>query len=355
MIQPVRIGNRLVGPGQPCFIIAEAGVNHNGDIELAKRLIEEAKAAGADAIKFQTYSTESVIVKDAPKAQYQLQTTDVSESQFDMLERLRLTYEEYAVLKAHANQVGIAFFSTPSDKSDVDFLISIGVSVLKIASMDLVNYPHIDYIGRQGVPVILSTGMATLGEVEAGVTALQDAGCSEIVLMHCVTSYPAKHEDANLRVMETLRQAFQRPVGFSDHTLGIIAPIAAVALGAVAIEKHFTLDTEMPGPDHASSLDPVAFKAMVEGIHVVESALGSPVRIPLPVELENRRTMRRSLVASVDLLAGTELRHEHLALKRPGDGLGAEFIRFLVGRRLRKFTPRDAKLSPDDVDWADSE
>jgi N-acetylneuraminate synthase/N,N'-diacetyllegionaminate synthase len=173
--------------------------------------------------------------------------------------------------------------------------------------------------------------------------------------MHCVTDYPAKHEDANLRVIETLHQAFQLPVGFSDHTLGIVIPIAAVALGAVAIEKHFTLDTEMPGPDHAASLDPPAFEAMVEGIRTVESALGTLVKMPLPVELENRRTMRRSLVASVDLPAQTVLRHEHLALKRPGDGLGAEFVQFLVGRRLRKGISRDTKLTLDDVSPADFE
>lgn len=353
MIQPVQIGNRMVGPDQPCFIIAEAGVNHNGDVELAKCLIEEAKAVRADAIKFQTFSTESVIVKDAPKAKYQLQTTDVSESQFEMVEKLCLAHEEFVTLKYHADQIGITFFSTPSDKSDIDFLIRIGVSSLKIASMDIVNYPHLDYAGRQRVPVILSTGMATLGEVEYGLEVLRRAGCEQVVLLHCVTNYPVRDDQTNLRVMDTLIQAFQIPVGFSDHTTGTVVPVAAVARGACVIEKHFTIDRKLQGPDHSTSLDPVTFTAMVNDIRAVESALGSPIKIPLPIELENRETMRRSLVASVDLPAGTVLMHEHIALKRPGHGLGAEFINFFVGRKLRKFIPRDTKLTMDDVSPSD--
>lgn len=355
MIQPVRIDTRMIGPGHPCFIIAEAGVNHNGEVRLAKRLIEEAKAAGADAIKFQTFSTGSVIVKDAPKAKYQLQTTDHSESQFEMLERLRLTHEEFAALKAHADQVGVTFFSSPSDSADIDFLIRIGVAVLKIASMDLVNYPHLDHAGRQGLPVILSTGMATLGEVENGLKALRQAGCEQVIILHCVTDYPVRDDQANLRVMDTLGQAFQVPVGFSDHTTGTVVPIAAVARGACVIEKHFTFDRQLPGPDHAASLDPAMFKAMVNDIRTVERALGSPVKLPLPVELENRKTMRRSLVASVDLLPGAVLRHEHFALKRPGGGLGAEFIDLLIGQKLKINLSENAKFKLSDIDWSDRE
>jgi N-acetylneuraminate synthase/N,N'-diacetyllegionaminate synthase len=219
--------------------------------------------------------------------------------------------------------------------------------------MDLVNYPLLDYIGKQNLPVILSTGMATLGEVEAGLIGLLETGCSEIILLHCVTGYPVRHEDANLRVIETLSNAFQRPVGFSDHTLGIITPIAAFVLGAVAVEKHFTLNTQMPGPDHAVSLDPVGFKAMVEGIRVAENALGNPVKKPLPVEIENRRTMRRSITTLIDLPAGTELKQEHLVLKRPGGSLGAEFMNLLVGRRLGKTIPKDTQLTLEDVIGAD--
>lgn len=355
MIQPVIIDTRMIGPGHPCFIIAEAGVNHNGDIRLAKHLIEEAKAAGADAIKFQTFSTESVVVKDAPKAKYQLHTTDHSESQFEMLERLRLAHEEFSVLKAHADQADITFFSSPSDSADIDFLIRIGVAVLKIASMDLVNYPHLNYAGRQGVPVILSTGMATLGEVENGLNTLQQAGCEKVILLHCVTNYPVRDDLANLRVMDTLAKAFQVPVGFSDHTAGTIVSVAAAARGACVIEKHFTLDRQLPGPDHAASLDPTMFKAMVNDIRTVEQALGSYVKRPLSVELENRKTMRRSLVASADLLPGTVLRHEHFALKRPGGGLGAEFINLLTGKKLIKLLSVDSMFNLSDVDWNDCE
>ena len=349
MKKEVSIGDSIIGAGHPVFIIAEAGVNHNGDVELAKRMIVKAKDSGADAIKFQTYSTETVIATDAPKAQYQLETTDGSESQYEMLERLRLTHEEFDILNSYAKEVGIAFFSTPSDKLDVDFLLDISVPALKIASMDVVNIPFLEYVGRKRVPVILSTGMATLGEVEAGLSALKNAGCSDILLLHCVTSYPAEEKDSNLRVMNTLRQAFQIPVGLSDHSQGIIVPIAAVALGAVVVEKHFTLDTCMSGPDHSASLNPDSFKDMVKGIRTVESALGSSVKKPLPVEIQNRLTMRRSLVAAVDLKAGIVLKREHLLLKRPGDGLGSEFIQFLVGRRLRKFIPQGCKLTLDDI------
>jgi len=349
MIKPVKVGNRLIGPGQPCFIVAEAGVNHNGDINLAHRLVDAAAKAGADAVKFQTYSPESVIARNAPKPAYQHQTTPTDESQFEMAEKLALSYQDFRGIKSLADELGIVFLSTPIAPEDVDFLVALGTPALKVASMDIVNYPMLDYIGRQKVPVIASTGMATLGEVESAIDMLRQAGCSEIVLLHCVTNYPARDDEANLRVMDTLAQAFQVPVGFSDHTTGTAVPVAAVARGACMIEKHFTLDRGLPGPDHTSSLEPPAFKTMVDDIRAVESALGSPVKIPLPVEIENRRVMRRSVVASVDLPAGTVLKREHLALKRPGDGLGASFIQFLVGRQLVRFVPRDDKLSLDDL------
>lgn len=344
-----KIGHQPVGDGHSCFVVAEAGVNHNGDVSLAKRLIEEAKAAGADAVKFQTFSPELVVTMWAPKANYQKRTTDMSESQMDMLRRLQLSYEDFRNLKLHADHVGVCFFSTPHDERGVDFLVSIGVPAIKVASMDIVNQPLLEYVGSRGLPVIASTGMATLGEVETALEVLTRAGCQEIILMHCITNYPIKDEEAHLRVMDTLRQAFDVPVGFSDHTVGTAVPIGAVARGAVVIEKHFTLDKSLPGPDHAASLEPDSFARMVAGIRSVENALGSGVKKPLPMELENRRTMRRSLVAATDIQPGTILTRDHLALKRPGTGLGAEFISLLAGRRVKRQIPRDTLIDLDMV------
>jgi N,N'-diacetyllegionaminate synthase len=347
MIKPVKIGSRLIGPGQPCFIIAEAGVNHNGDMKLAHKLIHEAAQAGADAVKFQTFTPESVIVHDAPKAAYQLQTTPDDESQLEMIRKLALSHDQFRELKAASDELGIVFLSTPIAPEDADFLVGVGAPALKVASMDIVNYPLLKYFGKLGVPVIASTGMATLGEVENGLDTLRKAGCEQVVLLHCVSNYPIRDDQVNLRVMDTLVQAFQVPVGFSDHTTSIAIPIAAVARGACVIEKHLTLDKGMSGPDHASSLAPEAFRYMAAGIRAVESALGEPVKYPLQVEIDNRKTMRRSLVAAEDLPAGTVLQTIHFALKRPGVGLGAEFIPLFIGRLTLQPVQKDQMITLD--------
>lgn len=348
-MQRVKLGHLVIGEESPCFIIAEAGVNHNGDVELAKRLVEEAKACGADAVKFQTFTTESVITLEAPKARYQQQTTDPTESQTEMLRKLQLSYEDFRQLKAYADKVGVLFFSTPHDASDIEFLVSMEVPVLKVSSMDIVNVPLLEEIGCRKVPVILSTGMATLSEVERALDTLRDAGCPGVVLLHCVTNYPIRDEEANLRVIDTLARAFGVVVGFSDHSVGIAVTLAAVALGAKVIEKHFTLDCSLPGPDHTVSLEPSAFAQMVTDIRRVEKAMGSGIKRPLPVELENRKAMRRSLVAATEIPAGAILTREHLTLKRPGTGLGAEFIPLLIGRRARCLVPRDTVIALDMV------
>lgn len=353
MIEPVRIGRHMVGPGQPCFIIAEAGVNHNGILSLALRLTEASADCGADAVKYQTFSTDQVIVPDAPKATYQRSTTSTAESQYEMLEKLALGREAFRRIRDHADHVGITFLSTPPDPSDVDFLVKLGVPALKVASMDIVNYPLLQHVGQQGLPVILSTGMADIGEIEKGITTLQQAGCRQLVLLHCITNYPIRDDEANLRVMETLSKTFCLPVGFSDHSPGIFVPVAAAALGACIIEKHFTLDKNLSGPDHAASLDPGEFKNMVHGIRTAQFALGHPVRKPLPVELENRKTMRRSLVASTDLEEGTLLTREHFAMKRPLAGLGAEFMEHMIGRRLKRSLPKNATFKLADIAWND--
>lgn len=343
----IKVGHLTVGEESPCFIIAEAGVNHNGDLALAKRLVEQAGACGADAVKFQTFTTESVIIAQAPKADYQRQTTDASESQLEMLRKLQLSHRDFRGLKEEADRVGILFFSTPHDTRDIDFLVSVGAPLIKVPSMDIVNLPLLEEVGRRKIPVVLSTGMATLSETERALATLRQAGCPSIILLHCVTNYPIKDEEANLRVMDTLARAFDCIVGFSDHTVGTAVSVAAVARGAKVIEKHFTLDCAMAGPDHAASLDPFQFAQMVTDIRRVELALGSEVKRPLPVELANRKAMRRSLVAGADLPAGTVLAREHVTLKRPGTGLGAELLPYLLGRTVKRMVPRDSLITLD--------
>lgn len=347
MIKPVRIDDKMIGPGNPCFIIAEAGVNHNGDIEIARQLIDAAVEAGADAVKFQTFNPDAVAVQNAPKPAYQLDNTPAQESQLEMLRKLSLSYEDFYALKKHAEKVGIMFLSTPTTTADIEFLVEIGVQALKIASMDIVNYPLLHVFGSQGIPVIASTGMATLGEVEKGLSSLSSAGCQEVCLLHCVSNYPVRDQDANLLVMETLKQAFQVPVGYSDHTTGISVPIAAVAREACVIEKHFTIDKQLVGPDHAASLDPEEFGAMVAGIRTVEAALGNPIKHELEVEAVNRSTMRRSLVAAEDISVGTIIEDRHIVLKRPGTGVGSEFIPLFLGRKTMCPLKKDQMISLD--------
>jgi N-acetylneuraminate synthase/N,N'-diacetyllegionaminate synthase len=331
----IDIQNRAIGLAQPCFIIAEAGVNHDGDMDKALSLVDAAAEAGADAVKFQSFKAERVITADAPKADYQKVTTDAVESQFAMLRKLELTPEQYARVQHRAQERGIVCFSTPYSAADAQSLYDMGVPAFKLASIDIVNYPFLKAIAALGKPLILSAGMATLGEIERGIDAVRAAGNDQIVLLQCTTNYPIQDEEANLRTMETLRQAFGVLVGFSDHTVGWDIPLAAAALGAVVIEKHFTLDQDAPGPDHAASLEPAAFAQMVQGIRRVEQALGTARKYPLPIELENRKAMRRSLVAAVPIAAGTTISEEMLTMKRPGIGLGADYLSLFVGRRAR--------------------
>lgn len=345
----VPIGDRLIGVDSPCYIIAEAGVNHNGELDLAHRLIEAAAEAGADAIKFQSFAADSLIVRQAPKADYQLNTTDPAESQYQMLQKLELTPQNFSQLKAYADQLGLHFLSTPYDPRAADYLAGLGVPAIKIASLDVVNYPLLRHVAGLKLPIILSTGMATLGEVEQGVDTIRQAGQPDVILLHCITNYPIQAGEANLRVMNTLRQAFALPVGYSDHTEGLPVPLAAVALGAVVIEKHFTLDRSLPGPDHAASLEPAQLAELVRGIRLIEQAMGRPVKRPLPVELKNRQTMRRSLVAACPIPQGSRIEEAMLALKRPGTGLGAEWIPHIVGRQAREDIEPDTQLTLDKV------
>jgi N-acetylneuraminate synthase len=329
---------------QPIFIIAEAGVNHNGSLRMALQLIDAAKEAGADAVKFQTFKAESLATSSAHKAAYQERTTSSSETQFEMLKRLELDMNAHRKLMEHCREVGIQFLSSPFDIESADLLEEMDLPTYKIPSGEITNVPYLRHIAGKGKPVILSTGMCTLGEVEEAVKTLRDAGAKKITLLHCVTEYPAPFGQTNLRAMHTMRTAFGLPVGYSDHTPGIEVAIAAVALGAVVIEKHFTMDRNLPGPDHAASLEPEELKAMVTAIRHVQAALGSGIKTPAACEIPNMSVARKSVVAARNLRAGQKLALGDLAVKRPGNGIAPRQIEDLLGRTLGRDVQKDELL-----------
>ena len=331
----ITLGDRSIGAGQPCFMIAEAGVNHNGDPALAHRLIDVALQAGADAVKFQTFKADRLVTLDAPKAEYQLQQTEAGESQYQMLKRLELSAETYRELQQHCQAVGIRFMSTPFDEDSADLLSELGVTVFKTPSGEITNLPYLAHVARKGKPMIVSTGMAFLGEVEAAVRAIEAVGNHSFALLHCVSNYPANPADINLRAMQTMAQAFNVPVGYSDHTPGIEVSLAAVALGACIVEKHFTLDRNLPGPDHQASAEPAELAVLVRGVRNIEAALGDGRKQPAVSEANTAAVARKSLVAARDLRAGTVLSNDMLAIKRPGTGLPPMLLPHLIGRTLR--------------------
>lgn len=306
------------------LIIAEAGVNHNGDLNLARKLIAEAAAAGADLVKFQTFQAKNIVSAAAPKADYQKKTTDSDESQLDMIRKLELSRSDHEVLMEECRQHGIGFFSTAFDPESFNLLTELGcLERIKVPSGELTNLPLLRHMARQGKPMLLSTGMANLGEIEAAIEVIEAGGTprSLITLLHCTTEYPTPMEDVNLQAMASMRLAFGLPVGYSDHTPGIEVPIAAVALGATVIEKHFTLDRNLPGPDHKASLEPSELKAMVAGIRNIEQALGDGIKRPCRSELKNKPIARKSLVACRNIQAGELFTAENIAAKRPGTGI----------------------------------
>lgn len=303
------------------FIIAEAGVNHNGDIQLANKLIDAAKSAGADAVKFQTFKAESVVSKIAQKAEYQKRTTGTDESQLEMVKRLELSFCDFKKLKKYCEEKEILFLSTPFDFDSIDFLESLEMPIYKVPSGEITNLPYLMKIARIGKPVIMSTGMSDLDEVGSALDVLRDNGAGTITLLHCNTQYPTPFEDANIKAMLTLKERFGVAVGYSDHTLGIEAPIAAVALGATVIEKHFTLDKNMEGPDHKASLDPHELKAMVTSIRNIEVALGDGIKRPSKSETPNKEVARKSIVARRNIVKGEIFTEDNLTVKRPGNGI----------------------------------
>lgn len=346
----IEVAGRRIGPGQPVLVIAEAGVNHNGDIAIARQLVRRAAEAGADAVKFQTFRADRVVSPAAPKAEYQLETTDPSESQADMLARLELTPEMHREIQDCCAEAGVLFLSTPFDEESVELLDKLGVPAFKTGSGEITNWPFLECVARRGKPVILSTGMSDMSEVEDAVRIIRTAGNERLVLLHCTSSYPADPAHVNLRAIPTMAERFRVPVGYSDHTVGTEAAIAAVALGACVVEKHFTMDRNLPGPDHRASLEPDELGRLVAGIRTVERALGNGVKTVAAGEEMNRTLIRRSLTAAVSIPKGTVIQADMLRSLRPGTGISPSLIERVVGRRAAHALAEGQLL-----DWEDLE
>ena len=302
-------------------IIAEAGVNHNGSMELAKKMVHAAKEAGADYVKFQTFVPKELVSRYAAKADYQKETTDAGESQLQMLEKLALREKDFVELKQYCKECGIGFISTPFDLKSMEFLESLDMDFWKIPSGEVTNYPYLEKIGKTGRKVVMSTGMCELSEIREAIQVLEENGTMDITLLHCNTEYPTPFEDVNLRAMEQMKQELGKPIGYSDHTIGIEVPIAAAALGAVVIEKHFTLDKSMDGPDHRASLEPDELKQMVMAVRNIEKCLGDGVKRRTDSEEKNLAVARKSIVAKCPIKKGETFTEENLTVKRPGNGV----------------------------------
>lgn len=330
------------------YIIAEIGVNHNGSMDLARQLIDAAVAARADAVKFQTFFADDLVTRTARKADYQIANTENADSQYSMLKALELTEAQFADLRAHCDRVGIEFLSTPFSEAAADLLERVGVNAFKISSGDLTHLPLLAHIARKGRPIILSTGMGTLTEIEEALEAITGAGNPGVSLLHCVSNYPADAADCNLAAMDTMRAAFGLPVGWSDHSVGSAISFAAVARGATIIEKHITLDQALPGPDHKASMEPADFADFVAGIRMIEAAIGDGRKRPTPAEQRTALVARRSIVAARDLSAGAVLRAEDVKIVRPGTGLLPRHLPLVIGARLGRDVAADTPLAADD-------
>ncbi len=325
-------------------IIAEAGVNHNGYVELAKKLIDVASCAGADFVKFQTFKSENLVTAEAPKAKYQNDNTKDNESQFEMLKKLELTYDEFEILFNYCKEKGIGFLSTPFDIESAEFLSSLGMDIWKIPSGEITNLPLLEYIGGKKEKIILSTGMSDFEEVNAALTVLRGAGADDITLLHCTTQYPAPYESVNLKAMCELRERFHTKVGYSDHTLGSEVSVAAVALGASVIEKHFTLDKNMDGPDHKASMEPDELTELVKAIRHIDVAIGDGRKIVQDVESDNKKVARKSIIVATHIDKGTIITREMLCIKRPGTGISPMKINQIIGTKAIRDFEKDELL-----------
>ena len=348
-MRAIEIGGKPVGDGHPCFVIAEAGVNHNGDMAIARDLVKLAARSGADAIKFQTFDAERITTATAPKAAYQRTGTDTDESQQAMLKRLELGPREHRQLMDVCKRERITFLSSPFDEQSADLLDELGVEAFKVPSGEITNLPFLRHLAKKKKPLIVSTGMSTLAEVATAVNAIKQAANVPVVLLHCVSLYPSPAKGTNLRAMQAMRERFRVPVGYSDHTQGIDVALAAVALGASMLEKHFTTSRSLPGPDHAASLEPNELEHLVKAIREVESALGDGVKKPLPEEAETAAVARKSVVAKKAIAAGAVIAKDMLAVMRPGTGLPPAKLEWIVGRKARKPIPGGTVITQDMV------
>lgn len=326
-----KIGDRIIGNGEPTFIIAEAGINHNGKIELAEKLIQEAANAGADAVKFQMFKTEEFCSKNS--------------EYFDLFKALEFSEKEWIGIAEFAKDIGIIFTASVSGEESADLLDKVGSPVYKIASGDLTHLPLLNYVARKNKPIILSTGMSTIGEIEEAMSEIYKTGNQQVVLLHCVSNYPTNYEETNLKVIQTLKEVFKAPVGFSDHTVGTIIPTIAVSLGANIIEKHFTVDKTLLGPDHKLSLDPNEFKEMVKNIRNAEKSIGDGIKKPTSREIEIRKVARRSIVAKVNIPKEVKITRDMLKIVRPGIGIEPKFIDIITGGIAKKDIEKDEKIN----------
>ena len=345
----ITIQNRKIGDGHPVFVIAEAGVNHNGDLELGKKLIEVAKDAGADAVKFQSFKAEKLNTRTAPKSTYHIETTgsDKQQSWYELLKTQEISYKMHQQLIAHCKEKDIIFLSTPYDESSADTLDELGVPAFKLASTDTNNFPLIRHIARKQKPFILSTAMCDMEEVEEAVKIIRDEDLKDLVVLQCTGNYPARLEKSHLRVILSYREILQCLVGYSDHTSEMINPIAAVALGACVYEKHFTLDKSLPGPDHRMSLSPDELRETVQVIRLTEKALGGSEKYVLPSEQENRVKLRKSLVTATSISQGVQLTEKMITVKRPGTGIPPSRLEHYLGKTINVDVEEDSVLFND--------
>jgi len=336
------IENKTVGLGCPVYFVAEIGRNHNADIELAKTMIDKAGESGADSVKFQSFRASELLIKELPKVSHIKETSDEHKTAFELTEAVELKFDDHVVLKEYAEEKKLTFFSTPEDHNMVNLLSKLKIPVFKIASLDIVYLDLVESIAETKCPIILSTGMSYLGEIEKALLILEKKGVNNVILLHCTSNYPPEYEDINLNVIPTLKRCFDLPIGYSDHSLGIGVSIAAVALGACLIERHFTIDKSLPGPDQRLSLVADEFKKMVDEIRNVEKALGSHVKRPVSSEMVMRKLHRRRLVAAKDLKQGDSLTRDDIACKCSEYGLEPEFLSFLIGRNLKQAIKKDS-------------